>query len=1293
MTEEVCYSLHEFQLFFGGNSALPCIANARRFPSVSLPASPQAENPDELSFGALERIVILERDDQYGDGWYQASSLLAWHLSAVPRHTELTSHHATQTQGRNLAGEIGLFPQSYTSPHLPSESETPTVSHTPEPVMAQHMNDVERSLGQLEVSPNKRGNAASIRSGTSRDERNSDDEGTGPVSNPRAVLALKAAAYAERDAKEEKERAEQRRAADEAAYAAARGELGLDSLQMSDESDADDEEDMMPRPNPLASTNRAPSFSSVNSNRANVGISKNRGSDEVEVLASPTVQTTLPTSYTSTSLSTPATRDTDSASLRSRADTVASSNYAESTHEAIPSLPSTDRSPFLVPSRSLSHTDDEQPATSQPRQTSFGVSLPSASTAIEAVGAGIVGVASAVGITSLAQSSSPPSATTSEPATSSLPKTAESILRPTTPLTLAAPLTLTSSPLATTDQQHLSQPNSLEGHRAMTPTPIATSLHSPNGALNGAGGATYSPSASVASRSSSRLGTAALTAASNGTGDTSPRDSAFGGTMNSALMMASLKALPYDPRTWGVEEVVEWARAKGFDPLTVSKFQEHEISGDVLLEMDVAMLKEIDLTAFGRRVHIYNAIKELRGRTSRPPSDSHSISSHPTSSLAVTPGGTTYEPDSPRTMGFASPISTNFSGAGGKDYEGDGMRRRDSDSGSASKPGSLSGFYDEQQGIQRSFSAGPQTGRSNGVKSVKSRASLISNGHNRTATMDSTGASTEDIKEPIPEEEEDSNVAYPGLYPSRPVSPKKLSKVKVAPNLVIPPRRPSSSSGMTKSPSDAVSRSDSTSTGGGSPREPRPKKSSEHRSSFFGTTLGRSRKPPPREPSESLDSPEEKSPKPRPLSTSGLPRSNKLSSSTNSKRSTRLFGAFGSTGSDKTDYRERKHSSNGTTSSGPSSMAPVGVDAAGAEMTKAQPAAVTSGNLLEKIGAPDYSGWMRKKGEKYNTWKQRFFVLKGVHLYYLKSESEQKIKGFINLTGYRVLADPDIHPGEFGFKIVHDSDRAHYFSAAEQVTVRTWMKEIMKATIGRDYSAAVVSSCNVKTMPLIVAQSMTPRPRPPSPSTRARVQKERYNGSPNTLTPKDAMILMEFSGSPLLGQSTSPNMSRRESAAVLNGSAYAEPATPSASDVFRTLTVEPPLMGVSSSRASTQMEPIARMTTPSRSADLLEWVNSRLPASTPHATDLSLSLRSGQILTRLLERLSGKTSGISDVAFEAFRPASAETHFDASYFDTAFDVFDFISPLVSTDEISMDDMLSGNETQLVLLLERMRAAF
>lgn len=116
---------------------------------------------------------------------------------------------------------------------------------------------------------------------------------------------------------------------------------------------------------------------------------------------------------------------------------------------------------------------------------------------------------------------------------------------------------------------------------------------------------------------------------------------------------------------------------------------------------------------------------------------------------------------------------------------------------------------------------------------------------------------------------------------------------------------------------------------------------------------------------------------------------------------------------------------------------------------------------------------MRKRGENYNTWKNRYFVLKGPHLYWLKSDSasvrfasvtrvlysmgltsqETKVKGYINIVGYRMFADENIDPGKYGFKLLHESDRSHFFSSDEQMVIREWMRALMKATIDRDYTS------------------------------------------------------------------------------------------------------------------------------------------------------------------------------------------------------------------------------------------------
>ena len=108
---------------------------------------------------------------------------------------------------------------------------------------------------------------------------------------------------------------------------------------------------------------------------------------------------------------------------------------------------------------------------------------------------------------------------------------------------------------------------------------------------------------------------------------------------------------------------------------------------------------------------------------------------------------------------------------------------------------------------------------------------------------------------------------------------------------------------------------------------------------------------------------------------------------------------------------------------------------------------------LDRLPKPDFAGYLRKKGERYNSWKMRYCVLSGPHLYYLKSENDAKFKGYINMAGYKVIADENANPGYYGFRIIHDKEAPHFFSLQEQGLVREWMKALMKATISRDYSS------------------------------------------------------------------------------------------------------------------------------------------------------------------------------------------------------------------------------------------------
>jgi hypothetical protein len=84
---------------------------------------------------------------------------------------------------------------------------------------------------------------------------------------------------------------------------------------------------------------------------------------------------------------------------------------------------------------------------------------------------------------------------------------------------------------------------------------------------------------------------------------------------------------------------------------------------------------------------------------------------------------------------------------------------------------------------------------------------------------------------------------------------------------------------------------------------------------------------------------------------------------------------------------------------------------------------------------------------------------------------ETKIKGYVNLTGYKVIADENLDPGRYAFKIVHDNDKPHFFSSDEQLVVREWMKAIMKTSIERDYSRTSITFHGLRSLTSIAPVS------------------------------------------------------------------------------------------------------------------------------------------------------------------------------------------------------------------------------
>ncbi|WVQ95020.1 hypothetical protein IAU59_002112 [Kwoniella sp. CBS 9459] len=529
------------------------------------------------------------------------------------------------------------------------------------------------------------------------------------------------------------------------------------------------------------------------------------------------------------------------------------------------------------------------------------------------------------------------------------------------------------------------------------------------------------------------------------------------------------------PALWNVEDVVNWAQAKGFDEAICEKFQEHEITGDLLLELDANLLKELDIPQFGKRMRIAAAISELRR-----PGSAISSSSQPQLSPAGLPVGT---PGSQSMRGMSAPPS-----ALGQPFP------------STTPP----------------------------------------------LTTPPASASTDDNNLPHAawaHSRKSSNVGL-GMPPMAAIN-ENLAQTPSTTNHASSTAASLPASPVT--PSSTVTKRESTGSMGH--KRGKPSTDSKERLSFFG----RSRKPAP--PSSVSPSTEQQ----RTSSRLGFPSSNRVH---------QMQPA--------TPESNRRIS--GTNNAG-------------------------SAAAIKQIGTPDHSGYLKKKGDRYGTWKQRFFVLKGSHLYYMKSETEDRVKGHIDLTGHRVIVDENTNPGSYGFRLTAGpSEKSHFFSATEQIQIREWMKALMKATIARDYSVPVTSSCNIPTIPLAEAQAMAPRP--PSPATREATQRATRRENPNQLTAHDASVLMSL-------DTTSGE--RRRASQQLN---LPSPGRPSR-DTRR------PSSNVSAAARPSVASVYQSDEGKNDSAELVRWVNSLLPTAYPRASALPQSFVSGEVIFLLVKHLSG----------------------------------------------------------------------
>lgn len=302
--------------------------------------------------------------------------------------------------------------------------------------------------------------------------------------------------------------------------------------------------------------------------------------------------------------------------------------------------------------------------------------------------------------------------------------------------------------------------------------------------------------------------------------------------------------------------------------------------------------------------------------------------------------------------------------------------------------------------------------------------------------------------------------------------------------------------------------------------------------------------------------------------------------------------------------------------------------------------------LPEPGQLPEKEGWLHKQSDKYKTWNRRWFVLKGPNLFYFKSPRDVRMKGIINLRGYKISIDEDIHPGKYCFKAKHERERTFFFYTDGDVDLRQWVKALMKATISRDFSAPVMSSNHVATVSLEAARKM--RPRPPSMILYKKNENRNINGSrdKSMLSPPLMEEDENFSpaGSKMSLRQKTPSQTRESGITVHHNIMQHHdseiPSLPSNGpekawyedqnlrqpkqqpSVYDINNDDEDLIDPHHDRAPSMMpSDISRSSW--APTDYVSWINSHLPPG-KQVIDLSNAFRNGDTLIQLLQQLSGK---------------------------------------------------------------------
>ncbi|KAF9978078.1 polar growth protein [Actinomortierella ambigua] len=719
------------------------------------------------------------------------------------------------------------------------------------------------------------------------------------------------------------------------------------------------------------------------------------------------------------------------------------------------------------------------------------------------------------------------------------------------------------------------------------------------------------------------------------------------------------------PTTWSIDQVSYWLRWIGFDSV-IGSFQENEISGAILLELNLNNLKELDIASFGKRFNIMNAITSLKQLTK-----SNGLSK----GLFGLDGG---------------------SGGGFPNGHGPNIPPRMTSAGGPSPRASFDPRSD--------YMPDPRSPPMQPASSYRPSQSQLPPHHQ---------------SQPQHHNQHHNQHQHQPEYDAPPQS----RNAALARSDTIGSLASGGSMGDYSMPSNE---------GRGGQRQ-------SMTSAYSSTSNPRrnnqwDRQPPPQVPTSPIPSQQARS-------VNGMPEESMYGRPMDAMNDNHYPRAMDRTGPTSPDLDMGPQDHFHTPVPQPRAAPPKPDNHPRHPSGKADPAnKVVS---LDIIGRPDYAGWLKKRGDgAYRTWKSRWFMLKGVTLYYMNSPKDNASKDYIDLVGYKIVQDENIYAGKYCFKAVHDELRSFYFYTDSESDMKGWLKALMKVTIGRDPSAPVISSSNIPTIPLHVAQRM--QPRPPSPSKRNRgmgpngppmhpqqaqhqqqydqkfqqkqqmqqqqQQQQQQNNQMQLLdyddqeSEADEYLQHDYGQpkynnhqganghakndhgdeSPVLQSKTLPGQQQRHSF-VQNGHGDDDPWREEDDEGFGRQPSQPknrPDSELDSYRHGGPMQQSGngRMT----QEEYVAWINRNLPDNVEPVTDMIQSLRSGVVLVRLVESLSG----------EFVDKKIPNATYTLQMLENLLAAFKFMDRVgISTEGYTVKDVFNGIEDKIVLMFESIRQRF